>query len=323
MRRLCDWRARLLRAAQTPRRAVEDMASNERDARKTILITGCSSGIGLDAALTLDKLGWRVFAACRQEKDVLRLRSEHGLATCLIDYTKPETIESGLAHVLRETGGTLDALFNNGAYGMGCAAEDVPVQALREIFECNFFGWHDLTCRVVRVFRNQGGHGRIVQCSSILGNVVFPMRMAYSATKFALEAHCDSLRLELADTDIKVVSLNVGPVRTLIREKSRPHFEKHVQPHVSQSAFRTFYEKKFIPRLYGPYRKDVGELEPEAVTRALLRALTVAKPRPRYPVTWPSRLFMFLNRVMPCWALDWIKLWGIGLYPVSKLHPPE
>ena len=184
--------SRLLRAAQTPRRAVDGMAPNERAARKTILITGCSSGIGLDAALTLDKLGWRVFAACRQEKDVLRLRSEHGLETCLIDYTKPETIESGLAHVLRETGGTLDALFNNGAYGMGCAAEDVPVQALREIFECNFFGWHDLTCRVVKVFRNQGGHGRIVQCSSILGNVVFPMRMAYSATKFALEAHCDS-----------------------------------------------------------------------------------------------------------------------------------
>ena len=196
--------------ARVPRLAPM-MESTVDGRRKSILITGCSSGIGLDAALTLRRRGWRVFAACRAKRDCDSLAKDHGLETLVIDYTKPNTIASGMAHVLRETDGKLDALFNNGAYGMGGATEDVPVAALREIFECNYFGWHDLTCRVVRVFRNQGGHGRIVQCSSILGNVVFPMRMAYSATKFALEAHCDSLRLELADTDIKVVSLNVGP----------------------------------------------------------------------------------------------------------------
>ena len=166
--------------------------------RKSILITGCSSGIGLDAAKTLHAEGWRVFAACRQQKDCDAMRTTHGLETCLIDYSKPETIASGLAHVLKETGGTLDALFNNGAYGMGCAAEDVPVEALRAIFETNFFGWHDLTCRAIKVMRDQGGCGRIVQCSSILGNVVFPMRMAYSCTKFALEAWgsgCDLIPL--------------------------------------------------------------------------------------------------------------------------------
>lgn len=296
-----------------------------RQREKSILITGCSSGIGLDAAVALHATGrWRVFASCRRLEDCDVLRKEHGLETCVIDYSKPDTIASGLEHVLGETGGTLDALFNNGAYGMGCAAEDVPVAALREIFETNFFGWHDLTVRCVKVMRAQGSFGRIVQCSSILGNVVFPMRMAYSCTKFALEAHCDALRLELADTDIKVVSLNVGPIRTKIRENSRAHFEKHIAPLVPASAFRSYYEKKFLPRLYGPYKKDAGELEPEAVTRALLVALETRRPRPRYAVTWPSWLFMFLNRVLPCWVLDHLKLAAVGLTPTAaKLHPAD
>ena len=289
---------------------------------KTILITGCSSGIGLDAALALHAHGgWRVFASCRKQIDCDTLRRDHGLETCLIDYSKPQTIEAGLAHVLRETGGTLDALFNNGAHGMGCAAEDVPVAALREIFETNFFGWHDLTARCIRVMRKQGNRGRIVQCSSILGNVVFPFRMAYSCTKFALEAHCDALRLELADTDIKVVSLNVGPIRTKIRENSVPHFDKHIKPIVSESPFKSYYEKKFMPRLYGPYKKDPFELEPEAVTKALLVALQTKHPRPRYAVTVPSHLFMFLKRILPGWFLDIIVLKAMGLYPATKFHP--
>ena len=198
-------------------------SEHEHDgAHRTILITGCSSGIGLDAAQTLKEDGWRVFASCRKEEDCQRMKSE-GFDSPLIDYTKPETIERGLKEVLDATGGTLDALFNNGAHGVGGAAEDVPVGLLREIFECNFFGWHDLTCRVIKVFRNQGNHGRIIQCSSILGNVVFPMRMAYSCTKFALEAHCDALRLELKDQPgIKIVSLNVGPIRTMIRKSQCP-----------------------------------------------------------------------------------------------------
>ena len=291
---------------------------------KSILITGCSSGIGLDAAIELHSLGWRVFAACRQAADCERMTSEFGLETCLIDYQKPETIASGYEAVLQKTGGTLDALFNNGAYGVGGAAEDPPVAALREIFECNFFGWHDLTCRAVKTMRAQGNRGRIVQCSSILGNVVFPFRMAYSATKFALEAHCDSLRLELMDTDIAVVSLNVGPIRTRIRENSRAHFDKHVKPNIERSAFKTYYEQKFVPRLYGPYKRDAFELEPDAVTKTLLVALNARRPKPRYAVTFPSKLFMFLARVTPCWLLDAIKIRAIGMHPVRvKLHPPE
>ena len=292
--------------------------------QRTILITGCSSGIGLDAAQTLKKDGWRVFASCRKEEDCRRLKSE-GFESPLIDYSKGETIESGLKEVLDATGGTLDALFNNGAYGVGGAAEDVPTGLLREIFECNFFGWVDLTNRCVKIFRNQGNVGRVVQCSSILGNVVFPMRMAYSSTKFALEAYCDALRLELKDQPgIKIVSLNVGPIRTMIREKSVPHFDKWMKPLVPSSAFRSFYEKKFMPRLYGPYKKDPFELEPEAVTRKLKLALTCTRPRPRYAVTVPTHAFMFLKRVLPGYVLDWICLYGIGLWRPGKgfgLHP--
>ena len=298
------------------------MPSAERT--KSILITGCSSGIGLDAAIELHALGWRVFAACRKAADCGRMSSEFGLETCLIDYQKPETIASGYEAVLQKTGGTLDALFNNGAYGVGGAAEDTPTQALREIFECNFFGWHDLTCRAIKTMRAQGNHGRIVQCSSILGNVIFPFRMAYSATKFALEAHCDALRLELMDTEIKVVSLNVGPIRTRIRENSRAHFDAHIKPTVAGSAFKTYYEQKFMPRLYGPYKRDAFELEPDAVTKTLLVALNARRPKPRYAVTFPSKLFMFLARVTPCWLLDAIKIRAIGMHPVGvKLHPPE
>ena len=148
---------------------------------RAILITGCSSGIGLDAARTLHASGeWRVFACCRKEEDVDAMRARHGIESFLIDYSKPETIERGFEDVMRETGGTLDALFNNGAHGSGGAAEDIPTDALRAIFEVNFFGWHDLTRRAVKAMRAQGGRGRIVQCSSILGNVVMPMRMALS-----------------------------------------------------------------------------------------------------------------------------------------------
>ena len=148
---------------------------------RTILVTGCSSGIGYDCAIGLRAAGWRVFASCRSAEDCARLKSE-GFDSPLIDYERPETIETGLAEVLAATGGTLDALFNNGAYAVPGAVEDLPTEALRAIFEANFFGWHTLTRAVIPVMRAQG-HGRIVQNSSVLGFVTMPWRGAYNATK--------------------------------------------------------------------------------------------------------------------------------------------
>lgn len=191
---------------------------------KSILITGCSSGIGLDAARTLRTRGWHVFASCRQTADCDRLRAE-GFDSPQIDYADPASIDRGLAEVLEVTGGTLDALFNNGAHQLNGLVEDLPVAGLKAIFDANVFGIHDLTTRVVPVMRAQG-HGRIVQCSSTLGLTYMSWRGAYTSTKHALEALTDTLRLELRGTGIEVVILEPGPITTAFRVKGQAYFER-------------------------------------------------------------------------------------------------
>lgn len=188
--------------------------------QKTILITGCSSGIGLDAAHGMRAKGWTVFASCRKQADCDRLRAQ-GFISPRMDYTDPDSLQNGLAEVLAHTGGTLDVLFNNGAHGLPGAVEDVSTDGLRAIFESNVFGWHELTRLVIPVMRAQG-HGRIVQNSSILGFVAFPWRGAYVATKHAIEGLSDTLRIELRDSGIKVILIEPGPVTSKIREKAIP-----------------------------------------------------------------------------------------------------
>ena len=178
--------------------------------KKSILITGCSSGIGYDAAHGLAARGWRVFATCRKETDCARLRQE-GLESFVLDYADETSVSTALAQVLDATGGTLDALFNNGAYALPGAAEDLPRAGLCELFETNVFGWHDLTRQVIPVMRAQGA-GRIVNCSSVLGLVVAPWRSAYNASKFAIEGLTDTLRLEMRGTGIHIVLIEPGPV---------------------------------------------------------------------------------------------------------------
>ncbi|MEL7131961.1 MAG: SDR family NAD(P)-dependent oxidoreductase, partial [Pseudomonadota bacterium] len=184
-------------------------------AQKSVLITGCSSGIGYAAAHGLRDAGWQVFASCRTADDCARLTAE-GFTSPRIDYTDTPSIAAGLNDVLTATGGTLDALFNNGAFGTPGAVEDLPTDALRAIFEANFFGWHELTRQVIPVMRTQG-HGRIVQCSSVLGFVTMPWRGAYNATKFALEGLTHTLRIEMRDTPIDVILIQPGPVTSTIR----------------------------------------------------------------------------------------------------------
>ncbi|MGR3495320.1 SDR family NAD(P)-dependent oxidoreductase [Citreimonas sp.] len=269
---------------------------------RSILITGCSSGIGADAARTLRARGWRVFAACRQQADCDRLRAE-GFESPRLDYTDPESIAATLDAVLEATGGTLDALFNNGAYAIPGAAEDLPADALRAIFDANVIGWHDLTVRVIPVMRAQG-HGRIVNHSSVLGYVSIPWRAAYNATKYATGALSDTLRIEMRDTPIHVVTLNTGPVATRIRVNSIPHFERWID--WRNSARRAQYESTLLKRLYEDRGPDRWELQPEAVTRALIRAVEHPRPAPRYYITAPSRLMAIARRVLPTRALDWV-----------------
>ncbi|MDK3018606.1 SDR family NAD(P)-dependent oxidoreductase [Pseudodonghicola flavimaris] len=270
--------------------------------QKTILITGCSSGIGQDAAMGLRERGWRVFAACRQQRDCDRLRAQ-GFDSPRIDYTDPDSIASGLAHVLETTGGRLDALFNNGAHGLNAAVEDLPTEGLREIFEANFFGWHELTRRVIPVMRAQG-HGRIVQCSSSLGLIYMHWRGAYAATKHALEALSDTMRIELSGTGIDVVLIEPGPIKTRFRDNGRVYFERYVD--WKASPRRKDYETRLIPRMYEDTGPDPFELPASAVTAKLIRALEAKRPRPRYYVTVPTYLSGYLRRVLSTRATDWI-----------------
>jgi len=268
--------------------------------QKSILITGCSSGIGLDAARGMKARGWRVFASCKQEKDCDRLRTE-GFESPRIDYRDPASIASGLAAVLEATGGSLDVLFNNGAHGLPGAVEDLPTEGLRDIFESNVFGWHELTRQVIPVMRRQG-HGRIVQNSSILGFVSFPWRGAYVATKFAIEGLSDTLRIELGDTEIKVVLIEPGPVTSKIRENSIPFFERYID--WENSALRPLYEKSLLKRLYESKGPDRFELPASAVTEKLIHACESPRPRARYYVTTPTHVAGVLKRVLSTRAID-------------------
>ncbi|UWQ50051.1 SDR family NAD(P)-dependent oxidoreductase [Leisingera caerulea] len=268
--------------------------------KKTILITGCSSGIGLDAARGMRERGWRVFASCRQQRDCDRMRAE-GFESPRIDYTDPASIDSGLAEVLAATGGTLDALFNNGAHGLPGAVEDLPTDALRTIFEANFFGWHELTRQVIPVMRKQG-HGRIVQNSSILGFVSFPWRGAYVATKYALEGLTDTLRVELQGSGIHMVLIEPGPVTSKIREKSIPYFERFID--WKSSPLRELYETRLLKRLYESRGPDRFELPASAVTAKLAHACEARRPRPRYYVTTPTHIAGVLRRILSTRAID-------------------
>ncbi|MEO0403115.1 MAG: SDR family oxidoreductase [Pseudomonadota bacterium] len=269
---------------------------------KSILITGCSTGIGYASAVGLRDAGWRVFAACRKAEDCARLKSE-GFDSPLIDYSDTTTITQGLAEVLDATNGTLDALFNNGAYAIPGAVEDMPTDALRTAFEANFFGWHELSRQVIPVMRAQG-HGRIVQCSSVLGFVTMPWRGAYNATKFALEGLTDTLRLEMRDTPIHVILIEPGPITSKFRVNAAANFERWVDWESSPRMAQ--YRDQLRPRLYKNTGPDPFELPPEAVVKKLRHAVEAAHPRPRYFVTTPTYIMSALRRILPTRALDLI-----------------
>ena len=272
---------------------------------KSILITGCSSGIGYDTAHGLKKHGWRVFATCRKPQDCERLESE-GLESFVLDYNDPDSMTAAVEETLKRTGGTLDAVFNNGAFASPGLLEDLPVEALRANFETNFFAQHDLTRRLIPVFRKQG-HGRILMNSSILGFAALPWRGSYNSTKFAMEGWADTLRLEMHGTGIHVVLIEPGPVTSHIRKNSIPHFEKWIDAESSARAVE--YEKRFKPRLYDESGKpDPFELPASEVTKAVLDALTRKTPKPRYRITTPTKVIGVLKRILSTRMLDRILL---------------
>ena len=248
--------------------------------------------------------GWRVMASCRKSEDCERLRAE-GFESPLIDYQDEATIKTGLAEVLEATGGRLDALFNNGAFACPGAVEDLPSDALREIFQANFFGWHELTRQVIPVMRAQGA-GRIVQNSSVLGIVTLPWRGAYVSTKFALEGLSDTLRIEMRGTGVEIILIEPGPVTSKIRQNAIPHFEKWIDWEASPRADQ--YRASLRKRLYESSGPDAFELPASAVTRKLVHALEARRPRARYYVTTPTYMMGTLRRILPTRMLDRVLL---------------
>ncbi len=266
---------------------------------KTILISGCSSGIGHTVAHGLKQRGWRVFASARKPDDVARLASE-GLESLVLDLNDSASIQAAVETLLARTGGRLDALFNNGGFGQVGAVEDLGREALREQFETNLFGWVELGNRVIPVMRAQG-RGRIVMNSSVLGYAAFPYRGAYNAVKFALEGISDTLRLELAGTGIHVSLVEPGPIISRFRENCLPHFEKHID--WQHSVHRASYEAQRA-RLNDPGPVAPFTLGPEAVLEKVIHALESPRPRARYPVTVPSVAFWWLRRMLSTRLMD-------------------
>ena len=264
------------------------------DDKKSILITGSSSGIGLAVAKDLSKLGWNVIASCRKEGDCKILKDKYGLDSTVIDYDIQKSILSGLEYALDKTNGKIDVLFNNGAYGLPALVEDIPVDSLRGIFETNFFGWHSLTKEIIPHMKVNGS-GRIIQNSSILGFMALKYRGAYTATKYAIEAMSDTLRLEIKNDNIKVIIIQPGPITTKFRENSYIRFKESID--WRGSDYKSLYVNKIIPRLESKkIKKTTFELFPNAVSKAVIHACTARNPSIRYRITWATVIMMYLKR---------------------------
>ncbi len=267
--------------------------------RQSILITGCSSGIGLCVAEALHRRGYQVFATARKQRDVERLKGL-GLKTLQLDLDDSASIKHAVDEVLNQTGGQLDALFNNAAYGQAGAVEDLSRDVLRAQFETNLFGTHELTRLIIPVMRAQG-HGRIIQNSSVLGLAALPFRGAYNASKFALEGLTDTLRLELRNTNIHVSLIEPGPITSRFRTNSYEKFQQTID--AENSPFRHAYQG-MITRLTKPGPAAPFTLPPEAVLKKVIHALESPRPQVRYYVTFPTYLFATLRRLLPFRVLD-------------------
>ncbi len=265
---------------------------------RSILITGCSTGIGWTCALGMKQRGWRVFATARKPEDLARLETA-GVEALYLDYAEPDSVTACATEVAKRTGGTLDALFNNGAFGQPGAVEDLTRTVLEQQFACNVFGWHQLTRDCLPLMRANGG-GRIVQCSSVLGLVALKWRGAYNASKFAIEALSDTLRLELRGTGIFVSLIEPGPITSKFVETSLRNFEKNIDE--ASSHYQEAYAKQRA-RLGrgGSARYKLG---PEAVLEKLVHAVEAPWPRARYYVTKPTHYMAIARRILPQRVLD-------------------
>jgi NAD(P)-dependent dehydrogenase (short-subunit alcohol dehydrogenase family) len=269
--------------------------------QRSILITGCSSGIGLASAKVMKARGWRVLATARRPEDLAMLEREIGVEALHIELADPASVAACADEALRRTGGKLFALFNNGAYGQVGAVEDLRSDVLRRQIEVNLISQHELARRVLPAMR-RNGCGRIVQCSSVLGLVSVPFRGAYCASKFALEALSDAMRHELRGTGIHISLIEPGPIRTRFVEHALANLNATVDMEASPHAGT--YRARLAAMETGG--KSTFKLEPEAVAMKLVHAVESPRPRRRYYVTLPTYFAAVARRTFPPALADWI-----------------
>jgi short-subunit dehydrogenase len=267
--------------------------------QKVVLVTGCSSGIGACVAGGLREKGYRVLATARKEADLERL-AVTGVEAIRLDLTDSSSVREAADAALEQSDGRVYGLFNNAGFGQPGAVEDVSRQALRDQFETNLFGTHELTCRIIPAMRARG-EGRIIQNSSILGLVAMPFRGAYNASKFALEGLSDTLRQELTGSGIYVSIIEPGPVLSRFRVNALAAFRRHVDPQASAHC-ETYAVLQARLEKEGPTAPFT--LPPEAVLKKVIHALEARRPRARYPVTVPAHVFSWLRRFLPVSWLD-------------------
>jgi len=267
--------------------------------QKTVLITGASTGIGFYVAHELTKAGYRVIASCRSSSDVARLQQE-GLESVQLDLADSESIQRGFAQAMTLTGTELYGLFNNGAYGQPGAVEDLPIKALRQQFNTNFFGWCELTNLALPIMLRQG-YGRIIQNSSVLGIAAMPLRGAYNASKYAIEGISDTLRLELEGTGVYISLIEPGPIESQFRKNALAALLEHID--IEKSRHHDTY-RTALARLGKVETTTPFTLGPEAVYQRVIQALEAKRPQARYYVTFPTYLVGFMKRILPARLLD-------------------
>lgn len=268
---------------------------------KTCLITGCSSGIGLCAAITLHQRGYKVVATVRKDSDKTALE-QHGIYTIVMDLADESSVKIGFQETLDHLNNQLDGLFNNAAFGQPGAVEDLSRTALREQFETNVFGTQQLTNLAIAHMRKQG-YGRIIYNSSVLGLIALAYRGAYNASKYAIEGLADTLRIELYGTNINVSLIEPGPISSRFRDNAYAKYIQHIDSR--NSAHRNTYEA-MEARLKKKGPAAPFTLPADAVVEKCIHALEAKNPKTRYYVTFPTYLFAYCKRLLPTGVLDWL-----------------
>ncbi len=273
---------------------------------KTVLVTGCSSGIGLATARLLRERGWQVAPTARKAADLKMLRAE-GFDPIALDVTDSASIADAANAVLARFGGQLGAMVNNAGFGLTSAVEDAPRAMLRDVFEVNVFGLQELTNRFIPLFRKQG-YGRIVNVSSVLGELSLPFAGIYSASKFAVEALSDALRRELFDSGIAVSIIQPGPIETKFSENLAHRTERYgLNP---DSPFTAFYKEAIETRKTGRANRTAGAFikPPEAVAEKILICLENRRPPIRARVTAVAYFGAFVRRFVSVATVDRIMI---------------